>query len=692
MDPVSQNKIPVKLLSSCKTAAEEERLPLLETQQLLKEQHEALLAKLDSWMEAHEERLGQIQSSLEGAARYKPLLATSMSSKAEYRGEPAAAQKDVSDKPGKYGAGLNPRGVKIDVDAVEETALTSADMPPEQLMHPQLPGSSPSSNSKLPDGVRSERGGAFKAANSEESQAFSDDGVSPRSGSPRKAASTPVQVQSVSDKLNSLNEKEIPEGGILGCCKTIMTHPAFEGYFAFLIISNAFWIGFELQMSIDAAPEKLPDLYLVVGHAFSVNFVIELTVRLLAERSGFCGGPNFYWNVFDSVLVSTSVFELFLDIYKVLAMGTLEGGNTGLSNMRLFRIVRITRLIRLFRIARVLRFVRALSLLIFSIMITMRSLVWATVLMSLIIYFFAIVICQGVTNHLNETCNEGPCPFRAALDESWGSLPRASMSLFQIISGGKDWDDLTRPLGSIDSSLTATVLVFIVFSQFAVLNVVTGVFCQGAVESAQRDREIMVQSLLTNKQVFIDTIGSQFAQMFNKMGGGGGGGLSLEVFEHHLQEKSVREYFALLDLDVSDAWMLFKLLDEDGSGEIDIEEFVDGCLKLKGNARSIDLAKIGHESKHANRSMSSALGEIRNALAGLGGVVTELQGLQSQSLQSLQREKLPAKSNGYYSEPPTVHFCEPPHASQLQALPAPVPVSREMAFPSTLSCRTVAAA
>lgn len=51
-------------------------------------------------------------------------------------------------------------------------------------------------------------------------------------------------------------------------------------------------------------------------------------------------------------------------------------------------------------------------------------------------------------------------------------------------------------------------------------------------------------------------------------------------------------FFAMLGLDSSDAKTLFQLLDQDEEDEeVKIEEFVHGCLRLKGYAKSIDLAQ-----------------------------------------------------------------------------------------------------
>ena len=41
-----------------------------------------------------------------------------------------------------------------------------------------------------------------------------------------------------------------------------------------------------------------------------------------------------------------------------------------------------------------------------------------------------------------------------------------------------------------------------------------------------------------------------------------------------------------------DVWTLFLLIDVDASGRVDIEEFVSGCMQLRGPAQSLQVAKM----------------------------------------------------------------------------------------------------
>eukprot|EP00439_Symbiodinium_sp_Y106_P049593 s3353_g6.t1 len=120
------------------------------------------------------------------------------------------------------------------------------------------------------------------------------------------------------------------------------------------------------------------------------------------------------------------------------------------------------------------------------------------------------------------------------------------------------------------------------------LNVVTGVFCQSAIDSAQSDQAMMVQNILDDKQSHLQKINA----LFNQLGSESTGAITYEMFEEKLKSPAVQQYFQTLGLDVWDAWSFFKLLDQDAGGSVEVEEFLMGCLRLRGHATAIDVVKI----------------------------------------------------------------------------------------------------
>ena len=76
------------------------------------------------------------------------------------------------------------------------------------------------------------------------------------------------------------------------------------------------------------------------------------------------------------------------------------------------------------------------------------------------------------------------------------------------------------------------------------------------------------------------------------MGAEEAGGITFGMFEEKINSQAVREYFETLGLDVWDPWSFFKLLDSDGGGFVEIEEFFLGCLRFSGAARAMDVGKL----------------------------------------------------------------------------------------------------
>mmetsp|Transcript_7886 Transcript_7886/g.23925 ORF Transcript_7886/g.23925 Transcript_7886/m.23925 type:complete len:143 (+) Transcript_7886:295-723(+) len=75
----------------------------------------------------------------------------------------------------------------------------------------------------------------------------------------------------------------------------------------------------------------------------------------------------------------------------------------------------------------------------------------------------------------------------------------------------------------------------------------------------------------------------------------------LENFQQEFKNPQMLQYFQSIDLDPSEAEGLFRLLDPDDTGIIDAEDFVMGCLRLHGAAKSIDLTVLMCEDRWLRR-------------------------------------------------------------------------------------------
>merc|ERR1712216_846044 len=70
-------------------------------------------------------------------------------------------------------------------------------------------------------------------------------------------------------------------------------------------------------------------------------------------------------------------------------------------------------------------------------------------------------------------------------------------------------------------------------------------------------------------------------------------------FEGQLHK--MESFFKSVDVDVSEAKGLFHLLDIEGTGTVDVDDFIMGCLRLRGAAKAIDLATLMSETRRLRR-------------------------------------------------------------------------------------------
>merc|ERR1711971_157349 len=213
----------------------------------------------------------------------------------------------------------------------------------------------------------------------------------------------------------------------------------------------------------------------------------------------------------------------------------------------------------------------------------MKSLCWTIVLLLMIMYAIGVYLTQLASDHLIEltkTADAEAWNAAGELRDYFGSLGDAVFSLYQSITGGINWKDLATPLmDQISPWMSVFVSAYVAFCVLALMNIVTGVFVESALQTAKSDKENFMLNLVQ--------------ELFDKVDSDGSGEVTWDEFRQYLKEPEMIMYFEAFDLDIDEAEDLFQLLDLDESGSIGFEEFANGCFRLRGPAKSMDLAALG---------------------------------------------------------------------------------------------------
>ncbi|CAE7229683.1 cac, partial [Symbiodinium pilosum] len=172
-----------------------------------------------------------------------------------------------------------------------------------------------------------------------------------------------------------------------------------------------------------------------------------------------------------------------------------------------------------------------------------------------------------------------------ALLTLFGDLQLSIHTLFMSIAGGLSWVEATNALQQVGWMWVYIFCCYVAFCVFAVLNVMTGVFCNSAIKGAEKDQEMATQALMVDKHRLKEGL----TKLFKEMDVNGDGSVSYKEFKNCLEDERVKTLFEALELGAGDAKQLFKILDVNKDDSVGVEEFLDGCTQVRGNARAIDL-------------------------------------------------------------------------------------------------------
>lgn len=368
---------------------------------------------------------------------------------------------------------------------------------------------------------------------------------------------------------------------------TMVKSESFDYVMGVFLMANAISIGFQADhMARNLSTDKPPSYLRAAEIFFCVIFLLELILRIFVHKWEFLRGKNWQWHLFDSIVVFFSVIDeltqMFLTGSKVQEI---------IDSMGVLRMLRLMRVVRLVRMVRLIPELKSMVYLIFA---SMWSFFWTMMLLILLMYCFAVYFTDLATDMARKSLEEDGQK-NDDLASLWGGVGHSILSLWLAITGGDDWRNFIDVfLGHSSYLLNALVFsLYIAFTTLVMLNLVTGVFVEGAQRIIREDKDSELLKLA--------------CRLFDQSDKDGSNDITWEEFRIQLESKEMDDYFKAVDLSRSEAKDLFKLLDIDHSGAISIEEFVKGCLRLRGPARSVDLLALVYDFQSRNSQFQECL-------------------------------------------------------------------------------------
>eukprot|EP00929_Paragymnodinium_shiwhaense_P013634 TRINITY_DN12147_c0_g1_i1.p1 TRINITY_DN12147_c0_g1~~TRINITY_DN12147_c0_g1_i1.p1 ORF type:complete len:593 (+),score=154.24 TRINITY_DN12147_c0_g1_i1:160-1938(+) len=355
-------------------------------------------------------------------------------------------------------------------------------------------------------------------------------------------------------------------------CADIVHSKKFDLAVMVGIITNATLIGAETELWGESDNSIVFKAIVWVQNAIAVAFFFEWCLRLLVHepKGTFFKGKRGPWNMFDTIMVLLSMFEGGLDFFMSSIQGVHE-------NETLRTTLLVAKWLRLLRLMRLMRFNLELRMMLIMILESTKSLVWMVVLLLMIFYFFAVFFTLTTADFVLYNRDAQP-DIALSLDEHFGSIPKSCYSTFKAITGGQSWYEMADPVRAMGPFPAFIWIFYIVFSVIVLLNVVTGIFVDGAMTKSKFDREKAIQAELDQKKAIIDNL----REIFQESDEDQSGMVTFDEFVRTMEDPRVQTYMAVLQINLNQLPELFDALDKDGSGDISVEEFVENLLAMMG--------------------------------------------------------------------------------------------------------------
>merc|ERR1719327_429138 len=113
------------------------------------------------------------------------------------------------------------------------------------------------------------------------------------------------------------------------------------------------------------------------------------------------------------------------------------------------------------------------------------------------------------------------------------------------------------------------------------------------------------------------------------------GELTKDEFMQGLEMDSVQAQLAKADISIHDAAELFEIMDADGSGAVQVEEWIEGCLRCRGQARAKDLMQVQCDLHQHSVNMRGEFGTVQREILAHGARLGSVESLLQAALSEL---------------------------------------------------------
>lgn len=263
-------------------------------------------------------------------------------------------------------------------------------------------------------------------------------------------------------------------------------------------------------------------------------------------------------------------------------------------------VVRMLRMMRILRLLKLVKAVRPLYSLALGVTQAMQSIFWVLVLLLVTLYAFAILATRLI-GHSETIRQDKDLPL--ATRELFSSIVNSLFALFSVMNQ-QNWAAI-EPLLEKMPAIKPVYVLFMICSSWALLSVLTGVVSDNmmSVREAQAQKDDEAQE--ERRQWLTRWLRGIFASADKD----GTGALDRNEYRNLLKSPfHLKKLQQVARVPMQDLSQMFDLLDIDGNGVVEFEEFLTGFEWLNDPITGKSLLKVGHEARSSCVQLEELLG------------------------------------------------------------------------------------
>jgi hypothetical protein len=202
---------------------------------------------------------------------------------------------------------------------------------------------------------------------------------------------------------------------------------------------------------------------------------------------------------------------------------------------------------------------------------------------------------------------------QASIEQYFGSVQTAVLTLLMAMTGGLDWSIPFHVLNPGGVFPQALFLFFVLFNAVSLYNVITSLFVEKALKVAKPTDDAV---LLEARKEEMDSF-RQLQKLFEKADINRSGNISWDEFMSFCENPEFVTFLRTRGVDIKEAKTFFMMLVESSEDqlhekEVDISTLVSCCLRIKGVATSIDLHTVRYELKMMQKNQQALLSKVNH--------------------------------------------------------------------------------